>query len=109
MDMYKNRRVLTAVDAPRTQNLRSSRAFEVIPFHEQLANARRERADRELFDAQAVESFLANGGKIKACKPTAKLVRREQRFGRVTIPAIHQPIMPVKGGAVSYCAPRSRG
>lgn len=108
MDIYKGRRILGVITAP-ARVPAPRREFHEIPYKEQLGNMRRERADREAFDAKAVEAFLAAGGNICICKQTTKCVRKEQRFGRVTIPAIYVPVIPVKGGAISYCAPRSRG
>lgn len=110
MDTFKGRRVLHAVarvvalDAPR-------REFQDKPHHERMADARSERAMTEQQDKLLVEAFLAKGGSVHVVKPTAKMVRREQRViytkltpeGKremvvATIPAINQPVFTKKGG-----------
>ena len=114
MELYKGRRVLTAVDALAVKiavaEQHERRAFVDIPFHERESLRRRERADAERESALLVERFLSEGHGITRMRERTALVRKAQEFGRKgAICAIQKPIIPVKGGAISYCAPRSRG
>ena len=73
-------------------------------------------------DEELVAAFLAGGNQIEYHAPKRKRIRREQVYGvRIyrgngkseyvaqVIPMIDEPVIKRKGGAISYCAPRSRG
>ena len=111
MDTYKGRRVLSATAAIKAQAAVAieTRAFEDKPHWERESDRRRGRADAEAMSAALVAAFIANGDGVITCRERTPCIRSAQRFTKGSIEAIQRPIIARKGGAISYCAPRSRG